>query len=710
MLKNYNQIYRASLCTLILTQAISPAHGNVYKAIAQENLKSLPPVSHIVPSVLINEKFYELLNDELKKQLNIPFDLKRRFAFSLMQDYQPDPISEFVLDQKSWQDLELLCGPKSAPAQYIATTVDRTITELGRVTLYKMLITPQTDIAKITEQQTFIKCLLDDSTLLDSLTQNLKDLVVPENVFFSLWEDGVFKTTLQQDFNIAKFSKKLNTFCNINPAILEFSEKSAYAENAAMFVFMGVGSILLFSYAALLLAQSSHNKTVKKWNDFLGVRDVGKYTSLPGLICWGIESINNKFNKKPAPECTECKQVIGTPQPLNEFLANSLAFVISIIAGSAALNWSWYCHGVLKDKITFGNCLHTKLIHMARYLTITQSIINVLEAHPLCSSYSVTQEIKEHFNSLYTSEKQLLDLCNLLATSTFKDKASIFTYRGRVYAAYRLLHTHKIHFIKLLAALAKLDALTSAARVYKEFEHTDHPFCFAEFSQGDAPAIYLEEFWNPMTSALPPVTNTCALGAQFNERPHMIITGPNAGGKTTTLRSMVLNVLFAQSLGISPARRCIITPFSKVITYLNITDDQAAGNSHFKAGVIRARELLTTVDQAKGFTLTAVDEAFNGTAFKEGQAAAYSLIKLLGVQPHNICITSTHFPVISALEQNTQLFANYKVTADESGPVLKFPFKLERGISDQIITFKLLHEEGFSDEFLAEAEKILQES
>ena len=69
--------------------------------------------------------------------------------------------------------------------------------------------------------------------------------------------------------------------------------------------------------------------------------------------------------------------------------------------------------------------------------------------------------------------------------------------------------------------------------------------------------------------------------------------------------------------------------FNKIITYLNITDDIAAGNSHFKAGVLRAQDIIKTYKKCKEYeyVIAAKDEAFNGTTFKK--VALYKFHKFI---------------------------------------------------------------------------------
>jgi DNA mismatch repair ATPase MutS len=62
------------------------------------------------------------------------------------------------------------------------------------------------------------------------------------------------------------------------------------------------------------------------------------------------------------------------------------------------------------------------------------------------------------------------------------------------------------------------------------------------------------------------------------------------------------------------------------------------------------------------------------------------------------------------LEKLTGRAKNYKVTVIEKpGEKIQYPFKLEPGISDQVVTLKILKEEGFGDKFLERAQQTLDQ-
>ena len=64
--------------------------------------------------------------------------------------------------------------------------------------------------------------------------------------------------------------------------------------------------------------------------------------------------------------------------------------------------------------------------------------------------------------------------------------------------------------------------------------------------------------------------------------------------------------------------------------------------------------------------------------------------------------------MMAGLAQINDRFVNYKVyvTYDQNGKIV-YPYLLEPGISDQVVTLKILREEGFTDKFIDDAENVL---
>jgi hypothetical protein len=75
---------------------------------------------------------------------------------------------------------------------------------------------------------------------------------------------------------------------------------------------------------------------------------------------------------------------------------------------------------------------------------------------------------------------------------------------------------------------------------------------------------------------------------------NMIITGPNAAGKTTMIKSTLINILMSQQVGFGFYGECHIQPYSHIHSYLNIPDTSGR-DSLFQAESRRCRDILSLI-------------------------------------------------------------------------------------------------------------------
>ena len=142
-----------------------------------------------------------------------------------------------------------------------------------------------------------------------------------------------------------------------------------------------------------------------------------------------------------------------------------------------------------------------------------------------------------------------------------------------------------------------------------------------------------------------PVKNTVSLGKR------LVITGPNASGKTTILKMTMLNILFSQQLGYgfyeSGTRIC---PYHQLHSYLNIPDTSGR-DSLFQAESRRCKEILdkltSTNDDGDADAncrhLCIFDELYSGTNPYEAIASAYGYIMHLTKHDNVDFMLTTHY-------------------------------------------------------------------
>lgn len=180
---------------------------------------------------------------------------------------------------------------------------------------------------------------------------------------------------------------------------------------------------------------------------------------------------------------------------------------------------------------------------------------------------------------------------------------------------------------------------------------------------------------------------------------HCLITGPNAAGKSTLIKSFVINVLLAQSLGIAMADSMKLTPLYFINTQINIPDSKGK-LSLFEAEMYRCKHLFDILKElpTSKRCLFVMDEMFNSTNPLEGASSAYAVMKKL-CSYENVCnVVTTHLIMLSKLKNFTKL--KMERSDDES-----FTYKLKKGVSKQFLAVEML-KDHFDQDVVDEAIRV----
>jgi hypothetical protein len=230
-------------------------------------------------------------------------------------------------------------------------------------------------------------------------------------------------------------------------------------------------------------------------------------------------------------------------------------------------------------------------------------------------------------------------------------------------------------------------------------------YTFSNFST-DKVECNMDQMWHPCISNDVVVHNNVNLGGKSGVR-NMIVTGPNAGGKSTLIKAILSNVLFSQTLTIVAAKSATISPFHLIHSQINIPDCKGK-ESLFEAEMHRSKESIDMLKKCRGPSLIVMDEIFNSTNPVEGISGAYAIAKKIGSYKANITIISTHYLYLTKLASKLKHFANYKMGVEISGDDIKFPYKLKKGVCKQFIALELLKKNGFDANIIKDAIEIKQ--
>ena len=186
---------------------------------------------------------------------------------------------------------------------------------------------------------------------------------------------------------------------------------------------------------------------------------------------------------------------------------------------------------------------------------------------------------------------------------------------------------------------------------------------------------------------------------------HLILSGPNASGKTTIMKTTLLNILFSQQFGCGFFQSAVLKPFDYLHCYLNIPDTSGR-DSLFQAEARRCKEILDDIGNSSPLAthFCAFDEIYSGTNPKEAAKSAIAFLQYLAKRTNVTTILTTHFiEVCQELEKHSPEFQNYymKTEPNKRKPKhLSYLYKMKKGISRVEGGFSVLHDLNYPKEIL----------
>jgi len=179
------------------------------------------------------------------------------------------------------------------------------------------------------------------------------------------------------------------------------------------------------------------------------------------------------------------------------------------------------------------------------------------------------------------------------------------------------------------------------------------------------------------------VTNTIEIGNDTSSK-NIILTGPNASGKSTVLKTILFNTILAQTISVCCAKTMTFTPFKNIYSYLSKTDILGK-QSLFETEINNISDYLTII-QNNECSFIAIDEIMSGTNIEESTKIGKAIGKKLDSFKNNISMITTHNNKLTHLEKKNYS-KNYKMKIDND-----YTYKLVKGVSNDFLGIKLLKE------------------
>jgi hypothetical protein len=322
------------------------------------------------------------------------------------------------------------------------------------------------------------------------------------------------------------------------------------------------------------------------------------------------------------------------------------------------------------------------------------------------------REFKEHCKSLTTYNPFIAEM----------DKYSIVLQH--IYDEYSIIIPNKVSFKKFTQIGHIMKCFYQLYKNKSYHESLEYAFGFSGYINNlnglckninlkNISACKLSKKGIKFTGAFfPTLVNNNPVKNDYTLDKHLLITGPNAAGKTTLLKTTIFNIILSQQTGFGFYKSAKINPYDIIHCYINIPDTSAR-DSLFQAEARRCKNILTQITEntSKMRHFCVFDELYSGTNPYEAIGSAYAFLSYLNKHKNVKFILTTHFlDLCKRLEDSEENVKNYNMRIiNDVNNDFKYTYKLQDGISDIKGGVKVLKDLDYPKEIIEGTTKIIKE-
>ena len=239
-------------------------------------------------------------------------------------------------------------------------------------------------------------------------------------------------------------------------------------------------------------------------------------------------------------------------------------------------------------------------------------------------------------------------------------------------------------YLKVYRFVGDIDCSIAIA----SFRESLSTYCTPKFN--DDKSIEFTGVFHPMITD--PIAN------DIKQKKNVILTGSNASGKSTFIKSVAINLILAQTIFTCTAESACV-PRCGVITSMAVRDDLASGESYYIREIKYLKRMTECVKQGRLLFL-AIDEILKGTNTKERIAASKAVLRYFN-EKNCMLIVATHD--VDLAEAFDGLYENFYFCEKLDEEDIIFDYTIHKGICRSSNAIKLLSVIGFPDEIVNSA-------
>jgi DNA mismatch repair ATPase MutS len=338
------------------------------------------------------------------------------------------------------------------------------------------------------------------------------------------------------------------------------------------------------------------------------------------------------------------------------------------------------------------------------YLSVFAYILRMLDSVTSIENLNIT-ELKSYIDTLKQDTNTF---------KRFKRGSSLLTSRnvsGNLFDALvdylRMLfhidlikYNSMLNFVKrnrkilnrIFTNIGFLDSMTAAASFREMLEY----YCEPELIKNQIPSISVVDLYHPLLEE--PVANS------ISEHRSILITGSNASGKSTFIKTLAINAILSQTIFTSLSRNYCASYFM-IYSSIALRDNILSKESYY---IVEIKSLKRIIDRVNNDIpiLCFIDEVLRGTNTLERIAASSRILSSLA-RKKTMVVAATHDIELTHILE--KFYSNYHFQERISNNKIIFDYKLHSGRAVSKNAIRLLGMLGYSKDIIEDAERSADE-
>lgn len=253
----------------------------------------------------------------------------------------------------------------------------------------------------------------------------------------------------------------------------------------------------------------------------------------------------------------------------------------------------------------------------------------------------------------------------------------------------KLFNDKEDYIYELIDTLGFIEASISVA----SFRCMLGSWCVPEFRKDNDMQLEVRNVYHPLITK--PVANS------INTKHNVLLTGSNASGKSTFLKTIAINALLSQTIYTSVSEY-YRAPVYRIYSSMALRDDLSSSNSYYIVEIKSLKRMLDAASKEGHPVLMFVDEVLRGTNTVERIAASSEILKSIRTDKA-LVFAATHDVELTSLLRGK--YDNYHFQEEVTDDEVVFDFKLYIGPATTRNAIKLLKTIGYDSTIINAAER-----